>query len=756
MYNIVACRESELASLSDPIKRKSAADEFVNSVDNLVTRSPRHPKVAEAYFRSAQVSQQSGNTEEAVKRYGWIATNHPDSSFKEPALTSAVQARMEKQDWSQAQALSEETLQKYPEVSKNTKEALQTARTTSAFALADSPQKFLAFETSFPDSDMASKAIFNAILLARKTGDRESEEKALQILLTKYENSPEARTAHLEKAVLLDSIYEIDAAIVEYEMAIKSQGLSTQQRDQTYASIAKLVSVSDRQTNRNNTLIDLSKKVKQPLATEILLLGDDSPEILDRIIKTDAPNKDKALAHAKLSALQWRRGLEKEAQRQLAAAQKTYGKGSPDSFAAMHEIANALYEKTLVQKRNFDAIPLVAKNPQLLAKSFQKKAASMAAVEKSGVAILQYPSAAAQVRGLQVLSQTYQTFSQEMMNIDLPAEISKEERDKFRATMKGLADPLLLKADQALAKSRAISSETGFTSDSAKNKSLWPVHRLPPVPPAYGYDRESKFPVTEKTVDYLNKGIDAMKSFWNMENREIAANFFYKTLGETPNYPPALYNLAILHLFADKKSDFNRSISILKNAAPDIRTELLSATWDYLHGNSGQALEKIREYSKSKPDDADASALEILCLSTSQKKTEALQAAKLFVKQQNKNPQAHLLLAKTYADLDKIKISKFILSRSVNTFPESSLAKGEFAVLLVSTQEKPLQAKLIQDAAQDRHPENLARLSKLTFDMGETRRAMEIMKEALDLGGKFHPEMIYDWKLYQESLGGKK
>lgn len=790
LYNIVAVREAELAGrggLETLIKKdrplaEGSADAVLFAVDNFTDRLPDHPEAAKASFRAAEIERILGRTDRAAERYAGVWAKHPNSSWNEAARLAEAQLYVDAEDWPEAARRAGRSLAEERRLSPAGKARLGEIKTASSFAAAaDLDQRgkpkealdaFLAFEREHPDGPLASKAVFNAVLIARKAGDPNAESRALALLLTKYENSPEAKAAHLERAYFLDATYDVDEAAAEYRVALRDQGLNAEQKRAANLALAELIAVSPAYPDAPAAMVELARTAREPASTEILAAAADlaaeqgkpgrSAQILAQVAKSGGAPRQRALAHARLSRFAWQQRDAKEGQRRLGQSLDALRRlPAEDSALVAPEVGEAYLAKAAFYRDDVAGSRLAASTPEALSKSFQRKAAAMNLQEKAAIETLKYPAPAAQVAALSDLDRNYRAFSKEMLEIDLPAGIPAGERAKFRATMKGMSDPLLAKADQASAKAREIMASARVSDESlsplgrkATNRPVWPGPYLPEIPEPMGYDREQTYAVTEKAVEALGKGNEALRRYWNREHRDIALQFFGAALAEVPNYPPALYGMALVRLVGESASDVRRLISLLQRTVPESRWKPLLATHQYLRGHWGDAYALAGEILEKEPASRAMASLAILSLLAQKKGADAVARARAWVKNQPREPLAHRLLAKAYQAAGNPRMAKFVARRALRSFPEDGRAKSEYAAALTAAHDRLLQAAWIEEAAADGHPENAARWHKLQFDAGNTALAVAGMKEAIDDGGAFHPEIVYDYKLFVEATGG--
>ncbi|MCB0307896.1 MAG: tetratricopeptide repeat protein [Bdellovibrionales bacterium] len=769
LYNIVATRSAEIEH-SETLKQNNSQraqisegvlDNFAYSVDNLITRAPGHEKAPEALYRSARLYQQSGFYGKSRTQYTKLVETFPSSQWNEPSQLALVQLHIDSDELDLARKQAQSVLQSNSTLTTETKTKLKELEKNSLFLLAtkneslgefkQSQEMFLEFQNRYPESELASKALYNAIIMSRKLSDQQTEEQGLDILLSKYKTSQEARTAYLDRASFYISIYEIDKAIEAYNNALNSGSLKSEQQMDIFSLLAKLIPLSPTLSEPTKQLKQLSLKAPRSALPNILFseveLDIKSGELalaklsLSKILTLPISNSEKSMALAQLASISWKMSQSTQASQQLAMAEALYKKLPKNrKVDVLHRLAEAYFENIHQQQNIFSSLKLSARNPDTLGRSFQKKAKHLDTLEKTVFKLLKYPSPIFQMKGLDLLSKSYKSFASELLSLKLPSSVGEKERSDFSLSMKSMADPLFEKSTQTLAKISEITKETSLSAKSFEIQ--WPDVYLPSLPPLLAYQAESLGAPNKQTADFFNRGIEALKVPWSLSHRQTALNAFNSALLLSPNSLSAVYNRAIVYLLNNKLDDFNRDSEALTSKISEQTLIMLAILRSYLKKDYEHALRLSRKVNSSSTFVAFTRHIEILSLIMLKRETNALEVTKSLIRNQSNDPFTHRLLAEIYRRLGHFDLARFILNDARQKFPDNLNILSDYAILLESPDQKVLQPGLLEESKSNGHPENLARLALLYAEVGDANKGNSTMKMAIENGGNFHPTIM--------------
>lgn len=771
----------------------SELENLVHSIDNFSTRAPRDPRVPQALFRSAQVLKQMGNPDQSKTVYLRLVDSYPKSEWTGKALLGAVDAYIANERWQEASKTASELLKSREEISSPIKARLKDLEEGSKFKLASHLEKkgesekaigtYLAFQKEFPSSNLAPKAVFNAFVLSKRIQDLDKAEQSIDLLITRYPDTNESKLAHLERALVLDKAFDFDSAIQAYEKALLAKSLAMKKRRLATDNLIELLSLDTNLKRKFKKMLSHAKKLKDPDRSDVELVIADralrdenkekAKEILTGIVQRSSSTRlQKSLSLAKLISLQWEEGLAKKAKNnernylKLARKLRKANQSKAQSiFAQARSRFIAFESKRLAKYR------IQPKSLKTLSRTFKKKARRLAQLEKAVVDLLKLRSSRANAYALFQLGFAYSDFTKELQQLKLPSNLSQKDQKEFGQIIQKLSAPLRKKAKQTLSKSYEILvterlSEPYFKDlvsllkkveakdiSIADTKLIWVDGQLPSLPT---FLKDDPLEQNQKAQAELKSGISKLQSFWSLSQRKEAKEYFRRSLLSSPNYTPALYNLAILQLLDGENQDFQRSLLILRKRASNEDNLNLEIVKALLSQEYRSVLSLSSELLLKNPKHELSQWHRILALLALNKRKQALVQAKSFVRNHVDSKLALRALAKAYLANGETSKAHLILQRAWFQNQDDPALASELALVLNHPEDLPLRSKLLENGARTHDPESSANWAKMAFDLGLYKDASRELEIAFQAGGRYHPTIVKNKNMVQNLLGNSK
>ncbi len=339
---------------------------------------------------------QKRNTEIAKVAGNWV-----DSAL----VNSAAKAAKEKKVWDEGL--------------KHLAAVREEARFEAAVGLGENPEALATFQTYCLAGKFLPKSCDNARVLAVKLKDQ----KAILAMLK-----------HLNQTSELASEYEAAGFFAE-SAEIQQKALNAKSSDAEYLKVALLFELGGRFTDRNDLLVEVTKRMKQRKSAgehediiyatlmDAKLLGPEALELpwsesnrlrlansLELEGKGSARTRKELLASTKAAGVAWSRFVLEELAKQDAAQRK---------------------------------IGFYGRNGQ---KKFKDRLASITALDNGSVKYFAGADAKTRARIAVLLTKAYTDFSKEILNSPLPGELSPEMLAEVQASLTAMAAPFQAKA----------------------------------------------------------------------------------------------------------------------------------------------------------------------------------------------------------------------------------------------------------------------------------------------------------------------
>jgi TolA-binding protein len=729
LYGIVAAREKTISDRGglDRVVAKAApavpseAVDLIRAVDNFVGRAPGDPRAAEALYRSGFVADQIGKREDARARYLRVFREYPASPWSEPALLAAVDSAVAAEKWEEASSLTSPAIAKERKLSEATASRLLKLREGANFKMAEQgdpsspPEKkieaYLRFRESFPASELAPKALFNAFVVAKQASMFDRGDAALRLLASAYPRSAEARRANYERALLLDALFEIDAAIAEYRASLSSALLPPKDSESALLRLIELLPYSGKPAKKDAEILAETRRLADPLRAETEFLSAASLEREGRpeeaaairaslAKRAGAPFRERMKAAAEMSRISWNNGdaaaarAWEEQTEELGRLLRKGDRGEVVLTLAMSRSARIGYERELLARSRIDGRSL-----RSLETTFRKKASSLAKLETAVLDLLKLHSVRAGASALHDLGLAYADFSEELKKLSPPNGSTPDEGAEFQRTLLSLTRPLDDKSKQAFEKSLELLAGERLVEPFADDL-LRRLGRKEASVPTFWVG-----PSIPSPEDFFPSAIKIPpRDFWRPSLRQEASRALREELLARPGDTDLLLRLALFQIYEGRRDDFARSLAILETRLP------------------ADSLRRLRDLDRALRGEAVA-------------EKEALDTARALLRASPASTRSHRAFAAALEKGGEKSKARFVLARALQIDPQDPLVASDYARLLDSPQDVPLRSSLLKKASESGHPESLANWGTSAFRTGRGETAIREWKEAFAASG---------------------
>ncbi len=796
LYGIVVCHEKILLDVERISTTKAqekpiqGLEDLLRAATNFSRQAPRDPRVPEVLFRGATIATQLGNFEEGRKRYVALTEQFPDSSWTQSALLATVDSLVTEEKWQEASQLIESILKGKQSFSQETKNRLAELKEGASFKLAESYERqgkydlsvdtFLNFQKSFPSSRLASIALFNAFTISKREMNFEKCFDIISLLTTRYPKTKEASTVQFESALILDSLYEIDDAISAYEKVIHSNSLPEIMRNMAFINLAQLVSAPcGREKSKSEKILPLLEKaptrIRSQLKTIFANQSEHENDLSDALklweeLANDPPTTapDRAIAAAHAARILWETNeVGRATKLEKLAAEVTKKVVSKEKIDAQLALSLAQSARIEYERKTLESYELESTSFEVFSRSLKKRLSLLNRLEKSVLSVLKFHSLRANAFSLYQLGLAYNAFIKSLEKLSVKQKgHAKRDEPKIENAIFTLKQGFEGKKKQASSRAFKLLIEERLSEpylpqlaklidvdsvnkDDAKKDSPSFAKMMLPLAPTFLKSGESD-PAVGSASYYVEQGIQKAKAFWPKEQRRQAREDFSKALLNTPNFAPAVYNLAILNIWEDKWDDFDRSLSLLERELPQNMTKDLRFMASILKRKTEPMVKEFEGLLEKEPRNQDVMFHFILALLISNQHKRALFEAKKFIRWANKSVLSHRALAACYYYLGEVDKSRFILLRAYDLFPKDPSIASELALTLSSKDDLLLRSILLREAQKSGHPEALANWAQLAFQVKEYENAKNEWELAYENGGLHHPTIIKNLETIQK------
>jgi cellulose synthase operon protein C len=433
-------------------KREVTEDDrrFAEAADLYATLFPRDKEIVTVIYKNGQFFFDQGDYDEAIKRFGLIIEQHPDSPVAAAAGDKLLACLNEARDWANIEHWSRRLKKTRAFASRKEQERLdnlivgamlkqgeaQVAKGDHAAASA----QFRRIGRDFPGHPSAATAWNNAGVAAEKAGRPEEAVAAYKALADRFPKNSEAPGALMTAARIEESIAAYARAAAVYEQvakkypqssdapqALRQAGLLRQTLGQYDRAAAHYGEYEKQFKGRPETrqvafqkgLVMVERRDWKGAAAafgDYARHYDRDPTVVEALVR-------KGEAHLKLGD----DGTAREAFAKALAEHKSLRRTEDTAPAA----AQARYLQGELVFREYERVKIAGK-PRQLRRALEEKAKLLDEARKVYLDVVSYRQPEWATAALLRVGQGYEAFAKALRGAQVPRELSSEEKRLYR------------------------------------------------------------------------------------------------------------------------------------------------------------------------------------------------------------------------------------------------------------------------------------------------------------------------------------
>lgn len=530
--------DEELPDDSDPhvpLSIPSQKQAFLDACDDYLLYVPKGGKRVEVAYRSAQIQYRYNHFEGAVERFSEIALEHPQHELAEYSANLVLDVFNLLEDYEKI----DEWAKRFHGISQLAKgsfrQDLERIIERNSFKLVellekegrfgDAGDRYIAFVTEWPRSELAGEALFNASVDYYKAGRIDHAIETRDRLVRSYPHSKMAPLAIYMNASVFEEIGEYDRAATGYEAyaagyqkqaAASSRGRAQGREEGPVFEEEKAraalfnagifrEALGDSRAAQENRERYLQLWPKSPDAEAVFLSIVDLHEansawipalrLLEAYERENIRSANKSImARYRIAKIQEKRGQRWPAADSYEHIWEVYRRLSTSTRAAlsmepggaMEGVAVAHFRQSEPYWREFTKIKLRLPE-RVMAAQLQAKAAALLEVQKRYTETVSFGVPGPALCGLTRIGLAYQEFAQALYDAPIPGGLNEEQVDLYRDALTEQAYPVEIKAQEALAAAVEKSVELQFENECSTEAREILEQRVPNLfPPLLG------------------------------------------------------------------------------------------------------------------------------------------------------------------------------------------------------------------------------------------------------------------------------
>jgi TolA-binding protein len=440
------------ATAGGPRKREVTDDDrrFAEAADLYAGLFPNDKEIVTVIYKNGQFFYDHGDYDEAVKRFGLIIEQHPDSSVAGAAGDRLLECLGEAKNWENIEQWSRRLKKTKAFAAKKDQDRLdgliaaavmkQGEAQAAKEDYAAAGESFRRVAKEFPASTHAPKAWNNAGAAAEKAGHLDEAVAAFRALADRYPKSPEAPGALLTAARIEESIAAYGRAATLYEqlaktypqsadapLALRQAGLLRQSLGQYDRAAAHYGDYERQYHGRPDARAVAFQKglmhaERKDWKASAAAFGDYAHQWEGDAQAVDALVR-KAEAHLKLNE----ESAAKDALARALVLHRAHKHGDETAEGGAH----ARYLQGELVFHDYERIK-IAGRPRALQRALEDKARLLDDAKKVYLDVLGFRSPEWATAALLRIGQGYEAFAKAIRKAEVPRELSAEEKQIYR------------------------------------------------------------------------------------------------------------------------------------------------------------------------------------------------------------------------------------------------------------------------------------------------------------------------------------